>query len=75
MEEDHASTCQQGVLVSLHELNMVNLYWETTVYYQTLQQMTTDARPPNYHCDCGQTSPVCPHQGGGAEGGDGGPAG
>ena len=32
MEGDHESTCQQGVLVSLHELNMVNLYWETVLF-------------------------------------------
>jgi len=49
LEEDHDSTCQQGVLVSLHELNMVDLYWAAVLF------TTTDARPSNYHCDCAQT--------------------
>ena len=32
MEEDHESTCQQVALLSLHELNMVDLIWETVLF-------------------------------------------
>ena len=51
MEEDHESTCQQGVLVSLHELNMVDSYRET-VRFTTRHY---SKRPPDYHCYCVQT--------------------
>ena len=75
LEKDHESTCQPVVLVSLHELNMVDLYWDTVLFATRHYRVTIDARSSNYHCDCAQTlrpnSPVCPQQEGRAEAGDG----